>query len=197
MRNKNEVGEVDHSLELTEAIDIGERDRIALLEELMKAKLIEAESTFVVEPREPTPIPQPKLITPKALEEFRDTAKKMAEEVEETMMGVREEMKEKIVGLRARLDLLEQRLDQFADFSGDSGHFLDYVGMKIEDVVMRCRKKEGDGGRLGRKGGMAVEKYLRAEYLIEEGSEKQLVAELRKRLDRIRFLVPISSVIAV
>jgi hypothetical protein len=76
--------------------------------------------------------------------------------------------------------ILAERVDQFADFAGDSTDFMRYVGPKIEEITHERTRPPGSWG--AERARMAVDRYLRAQHLIEEGAMKDLLADLRKRV---------------
>jgi hypothetical protein len=176
--------------EIVGAVATAESDRVALLGQLMAAKVSEARRGIERAPLETEfgePL-QPELIAPQALADFRTAAAQMSAQAAKAIADARKDITHEISVLRGRLDLIEQRLDQFADFSGDSHDFLTYVGMKIEDVG---RDDTVGRGRDGSTERIAAERYLRADYVIEEAAEREFVAELRKRLAKLEFSRPV------
>jgi hypothetical protein len=115
------------------------------------------------------------------VQEYSDKVTRMMTEVNEAWDGARDEVQTEMANLKGRIELLEERLAQFGDFSGESNDLLAYLAVRV-DVLLSATPNtlEREKARIRHK--RFIEGFIRTNQLVGEASHEALVADLRRKL---------------
>lgn len=177
--------------------ELADQDRLALLDLKMKAELIKTTMELrrrkeEIDAKPPDTARDITNITPEQLKSYEEMTNGLIDKANEELRGVKSEIQNEISMLRARVDMMEQRLDQFADFSGDSDEVMWYIGSKVDGIVAE-RAKPSATIEINRHSEI-LDKYLKAQELIVSGSHENMIDDLRRRMKRASATQPLIDI---
>jgi hypothetical protein len=127
------------------------------------------------------------------LQRYSQKVAAMVQEVNAAWQTARQEVQAEIDNLRGKIELLEERLDQFGDFSGESNDLLAYLAVRV-DVLIAATPDTVGREKIRKRHTRFIDGFVRTTQLVSEASHEAMLADLRRKLRNRQFEKPLIKV---
>ena len=117
------------------------------------------------------------------LESFDNQAKKMLSNSKEKLKNVKKRISEEIQMIRARLDLLENKINEYGDFNGEKNDMLTHINLKVDNILNFDHPTHSENERNEK----LAELYLNLRSNILKSLVDSSLDSLRKSMRYLRF----------
>ncbi|OHT08142.1 hypothetical protein TRFO_23417 [Tritrichomonas foetus] len=130
------------------------------------------------------------VIMKEQLDVFEKLTDSMIQNAQEKLENAKKNVKEEIQMIRARLELLENRINEYGDFNGETDDMMAYIGMKVDDVL-NAEKQIGNAKNDDHKNEEMAKVYIDVRTRITKNAIDNDIEQLKKTIRRMNFKKPL------
>ena len=127
---------------------------------------------------------------PVSKEEFAqltNDSENLFQKTEEQMTAVKDSIQIRVNMLKARLGILEAKLEEFGDFAGEPTSTMEYLEMKVEELVNNHFAFDDPSIAKSHRKKNAIIIYMQSQIKMYETISKRIINDLQSRMKRIEF----------